>query len=209
MTIRTAIAATACLGVLAFAGCTSSEGGTARPDPSSTAAPDSTGSPPGDSEAPRVEDPLDADAVLADPCSVLTPSQLTGFGAQTTGVPDTDSAVAKTVGPSCIWHPVDLAVAGSVSVSWQVGNKNGLSDTYRVRDRWSDFEETEVDGYPAVFTNDEDPAINGYCDIVVGISDTLTFAASEKGSKADGAADVCDEAKSVASAAIETLRGMQ
>ena len=99
-------------------------------------------------------------------------------------------------------------MAGSVGVAWQVGNKNGLSDVYRVRDRWSRFEETEIDGYPAAFTNDEDPAANGYCDITVGISDTLTFTASEIGSKDRGKA-VCDQAVAVAAAAIETLRGLQ
>lgn len=202
------IVAAVCAGTLGLAGCTNSEDGAPRPDPSSTGVPESSTGTTGVGEAPRVKHPLDASAVLPAPCSVLTPAQLNGFGVNATGVPDTDSAAAKAVGPACIWHPVDSAVAGSISVSWLAANKNGLSDTYRIRDRWSNFEETEVAGYPAAFTNDDDPAADGYCDITVGTSDSLTFIAGVKGSKERGEA-VCEQTVSVAAAAIETLRGMQ
>jgi len=62
-----------------------------------------------------------------------------------------------------------------------------------------------VDGYPGVFAGLDDGRAQGSCDIAVGISDTLTFRASEQGGrKGQGS---CDRAKQVAAAVIATLKG--
>jgi hypothetical protein len=202
--------------VLGLAGCTTSDAGTPKPgrDSSRSTAPTGTGpsesSAPSSEEdtygAPRVESPLDATKFLADPCAVLTPAQLPTFGVSQPGRGDTGSEIAKTVGPLCIWT-ADPAVDSTISVAWQSGNKNGLADLYRLRDRSEYFEETAVGGYPAVFNDAIDSRAEGYCTISVGISDALTFTASETGKlDADGA---CARAEQVAMAAIATLKENQ
>jgi hypothetical protein len=153
-----------------------------------------------------VDDPLDASRFLTDPCSVLTPAQLTTFGVSQPGNADTDSEIAKAAGPICTWH-ADPEIDSTIGVTWQSGNKNGLADMYRMRDRWKYFEETTVEGLPAVFNDSLDNRDGGDCTISVGVSDTLTFRASETGVlDADGA---CARAKQVAAAAVVTIRANQ
>lgn len=89
-------------------------------------------------------------------------------------------------------------------MSFLTGNKKGLSDTYRGRSRFKFFEETTVEGYPAVFNDPTDERPNGNCNITVGISDTLTFRAREGGGPAGQA--VCDRTKQLAAAIIATLK---
>ncbi|MPZ84081.1 MAG: DUF3558 domain-containing protein [Actinophytocola sp.] len=200
-----------CVAALGPAGCTTSDAGTPTPGPDSSesSAPTSTGPSEPSSEqdtfgAPRVENPLDASRFLVDPCAVLTPAQLAPFGVSQPGEGDTDSEIAKTVGPLCIWH-ADPEVDSTISVAWQSGNKHGLADLYRMRDEWEYFLETMVGGYPAVFNDSIDNRDGGDCTISVGVSDTLTFDASETGVlDADGA---CARAEQVAKAAVVTMRG--
>lgn len=153
--------------------------------------------------APRVADPLDATRFLAQPCELLTPTQLATFGVTRPGMPDVDSRLAKQVGPSCLWH-ADPRTNSSIGVGFTLGNPNGLSDIYRVRKRYAYFVEDVVDGYPAVFHDIDDGRESGVCNISVGISDTLMFGASEQGGRKGQAS--CDRVKQVASAVIATLR---
>lgn len=197
--------------VIAVAGCTSARGG------SPTAQPGTTGSTNGDADpststspsndqtygAPRVANALDASKFLTEPCAVLSQTQLATFGVSRPGKPDTDSEIAKRVGPDCVWH-ADPEVNSTIGVGFLTGNKHGLSDTYRGRDRFDYFDETSVDGYPAVFADGIDGRASGVCNITVGISDTLTFSASEDGGrKGQGS---CDRAMQVATAVIATLK---
>jgi len=85
------------------------------------------------------------------------------------------------------------------------GNKNGLSDTYRGKDRFEYFVETTVDGYPAVFNElFSDGPSNGNCTITVGVSDSLTFIATEVGGPPGEI--VCERTKEFASAILATLK---
>lgn len=205
-----------CAVALGLAGCTTSDPGTPTPDPTGSESAASTStesseSPASSSEhekygAPRVETPLDASRFLADPCAVLTPAQLTGLGVSTPGRGDIDSEVAKTVGPLCTWT-ADTEIPSGIGVAWQSGNKNGLADLYRVRDRQEYFEETTVESLPAVFASEIDNRDGGDCTIAVGLSDSLTFTAGETGMlDADGA---CARAEQVAVAAVVTMRENQ
>lgn len=213
MTARTYMVGAVCAVSLGLAGCTVSDAGTPTPDPagSESAAPKSTGSSAPSSEpdtygAPQVENPLDASKVLTDPCAVLTAAQLTSFGVSTPGRGDTESEIAKTVGPLCLWT-ADPEVDSTIGVAWQSGNKNGLSDLYRMRDDQEYFVEATVEGYPAVFSSEIDNRDGGDCSITVGVSDALTFFADETGMlDADGA---CARAEQVAAAAIATLKENQ
>jgi hypothetical protein len=153
--------------------------------------------------APRVSQPLDAAQFLKQPCAVLTEAQLARFGVSRPGEPDTDSEIAKTSGPGCLWH-ASPTVDSTLGMSFLTGNKRGLSDTYRGRSRFKFFEETTVEGYPAVFNDLSDGRPDGQCNITVGISDTLAFRAREEGGLVGQA--VCDRAKQVAAAVIATLK---
>jgi hypothetical protein len=203
----------AIIGVLTMAatGCSSNASGTPRPDSSAERVL------PGESEedipeansepsAPRVDRPLDASWFLAQPCAVLDKSQLGPLGVSRRGIPTTSGAVADYAGPFCSWH-ANPELGSTIGVGFITGNKNGLSDMYRGRDRFEDFRPVEVDGYPAVFANGPDLRANGTCNVAVGVSDTLMIRASEQGRlDAQGA---CDRAAQVASSALTTIRGGQ
>jgi Protein of unknown function (DUF3558) len=154
--------------------------------------------------APRVSDPLDVTGFLERPCAVLTPKQLAEFSVRKPGESDTESAIAKHSGPGCAWWREDTEEKSVIGMSFLTGNKHGLSDTYRGRDRFDFFEETTVDGYPAVFDDLTDGRARGDCNITVGISDTLTFRAREGGGP-EGQI-ICDRTKQLASAILATLK---
>lgn len=135
---------------------------------------------------------------------MLTPAQLVEFTVPEPGTPDTDSAIAKNAGPGCEWWRRDTEDGSVLGVGFLTGNKNGLSDTYRGRDRFDFFEETTVDGYPAVFDDFTDGRSRGDCNITVGISDTLTFRVRE-GAGPKGQI-ICDRTKQLASAVLTTLK---
>jgi hypothetical protein len=200
---------------VALAGCSPAEGGqpTVAPGtgtgpatpPSESAGSQPTAPPSADSTygAPRVSDPLDASRFLARPCDVLTPAQLTTFGISKPGRPTTTGATAENAGPFCTWT-ADSEVNSTVGVGFITGNKHGLSDIYRGRSRFEYFEETTVEGYPAVFASLNDGRAQGVCDIGVGISDTLIFRSTEQGGrKGQGS---CDRVKQVAAAVVATVK---
>jgi hypothetical protein len=190
--------------LLAATACTSRANGTPTPH-STTALSETTTTSSADPSdgAPGVADPLDATGFLAEPCTVLSQSQLVTFDISPPGIPTTTGAVAEYAGPFCSWHAA-TELASTIGVGFITGNKNGLSDTYRGRDTFDYFIPTTVDGYPAVFVDGPDQRDSGTCNITVGISDQLAFRASEQGRlDAQGS---CDRAKQVAAAALATLR---
>lgn len=197
--------------VVVAAGCSTNENGspTAQPTagkstPETEESSESTA--PSEDEtygAPRVETPLDATRFLTQPCAVLTQPQLTTFGVSEPGKPTTTGAVAENAGPFCTWN-ADPSVNSTIGVGFVTGNKNGLSDTYRGRGQFDVFEPTTVDGYPAVYADSPDLRSSGICTIVVGISDTLVYRATEQGGSKGQAA--CDRVLQVAKAALATLK---
>lgn len=197
--------------LVAAGGCTSETGGSPTPRPttgvSGSAGPSSGPSAPGEGEtygAPPVDVPLDATAFLTQPCAVLSRGQLAAFDVSRAGIAVTTGAVAEQAGPFCVWH-ASPERSSTIGVGFLTGNKNGLSDTYRGREGFEYFKPTTVEGYPAVYANDPDLRSSGHCLIVVGISDSLTFNASEQG-RLD-ARGACERALAVAKAALATLKG--
>lgn len=197
---------------MAVAGC-SGGGSTGTPAPATaTSVPGSGSSAPSSGSdgsrtehgAPKVSSPLDASKYLTQPCAVLTSAQTQGLNQPKPGKPDLDSAVAKASGPSCSWRNSD-ALDG-FTVGFLSGNKKGLDDTYRGKERFDAyFEETSVDGYPAVFNDTNDARDTGRCTITAGISDTQSFVVALTG-VAKGQAS-CEQAKQVASLVIQTIKG--
>jgi hypothetical protein len=184
--------------------CTSRADGTPTPDSATadietttTSSEDPTGG------APRVVDPLDGTRFFTEPCTVLRKAQLAAFDVSRPGIPTTTGAVAENAGPYCSWHAA-TELASTIGVGFLTGNKNGLSDIYRGRDRFGYFIPTTVDGYPAVFADLADGRETGRCSLAVGVSETQMFRATEQGRlDAQGS---CDRAKQVASAALATLK---
>lgn len=196
--VRGAVSAFVVVAV-AVVGCTSVRAGTPVGEGSAGAS-----SSVGTYGAPRVSDPVDVTGFLDRPCAVLTAAQLAEFGVEEPGEPDTESTIAKNAGPGCVWHRRDTSSGSSLGMGFTTGNKNGLSDIYRGKSRFEFFVETTVDGYPAVFRDLSDGRPHGDCTITVGISDTLTFLASETGGP-EGQI-VCDRTKEVATAILATLK---
>jgi hypothetical protein len=198
---RVALSTLVLVSVVVVSGCSTSEGGKPIATSGATASSGVTTST-DNHGAPRVAVPLDGTSFLSTPCAVLTDTQLETLNLPKPGRPDTDSALARSAGPSCLWQNSDTP--STIGFGFLSGNKNGLSDTYRGRERFEGyFEPTEVDGYPAVFDDTSDFRADGSCNITVGISDTLAFRAAE-----DGPLGVksCDRAKQVASMVIQTIR---
>ncbi|ALG07895.1 hypothetical protein AOZ06_14095 [Kibdelosporangium phytohabitans] len=179
------------------AGCTTTVAGT--PNPVAVA---NTSSVPNDFGAPRVTSPLDGAPFVGRPCAVLTPAQLQALNLLS-GKSDTNSAVARFGAPGCDWVNGDTREA--VGAGFLVGNKNGLADTYRGKDKWARgyFVPTEVDGYPAVFNDSPDLRSRGTCGMTVGISDTLAFSLLVQGRRGEKS---CDQVKQVASLVIQTIK---
>jgi hypothetical protein len=151
--------------------------------------------------APPVDTPLNPTRFLTDPCATLTKPQLVRLGINTPGKPDTDSGVAQHAGPSCLWQEN----GETFSADFITANKNGLADLYGARERDAYFEETTVNGYPAVFRDLSDRRDSGACSLSVGVTDDLYFKVQEQGRlDAQGA---CDRAKEVAVAVITTMKG--
>lgn len=182
--------------VTVSAGCATETGGAPVREPTTSA--ETYGAPP-------VTEPVDVSGFLERPCTVLTPAQLAQLTIVEPGEADTESAVAKNAGPGCRWHRKDTAEGSVAGMGFLTGNKNGLSDTYRGRDRFEYFVETTVDGYPAVFNElSSDGPAGGDCTITVGVSDTVTFRASEVGGPHGDV--VCERTKEFASAILATLK---
>jgi hypothetical protein len=155
--------------------------------------------------APKVTRPLDVSTYLTQPCTTLGPAQLTELSLPAPGKPDTDSALAKNVGPLCTW--TNSAAGNTVGVGFISGNPNGLDDLYRGHEQgqfdgyWT---ETTIEDFPAVFLDATDGRRSGRCGLAVGISDTLVVRISEHGQLKEKS---CDRAKLIASAVVQTLKG--
>lgn len=197
-----AAVATVLLAATVLSGCVTFAGGSPSPavETSSTDTEPTTEDANG---APHVDEPLDASPFLDDPCSVLTSEQLAGFGVVEPGEA-TGGAVAEHAGPQCIWNATP-EVDSNIDVGFVTADENGLADLYGVREREAYFIETTVQGYPAVFHDQDDYRDTGFCNISVGISDTLSFRTAEYGNR--DAQESCDRAKEVADAVITTLKG--
>ncbi len=187
-------------------GCTEKAAGNPGPtgggESSESAPPSSEESDP--NGAPSVTEPLDADRFIADPCAALTQEQVAGFGFTGPGVPEMEGAIAEQAGPSCTWQGT-VDEPGTIGVTYLTGLENGLADIYGTRERYEYFEETTVNGYPAVVSDTVDHRDIGTCGVVVGVSDSLTFSTLEQGDL--DAVGACERAEQVAAAVIETMQG--
>lgn len=192
-TIRLAVAITALL----LAGCTTEPGTPVPSDRPSTSTSASQTSPDNTDEAPRVKNPLDAKKFIEAPCSLLTSDQATNLGLEREG-----SQEKGINAPFCHWGTKERA---DYTIGFEPGNKKGLSDNYRAEKNgdWKYFEPTEVSDYPAAFLGIVDGRDDGFCGIVVGVRDELTFNVTSRGGPGRAA---CDKVEEIAGEVIATIK---
>ncbi|MFD4989673.1 DUF3558 domain-containing protein [Streptomyces sp. NPDC058374] len=188
--VRTTVAcaALACL-VLTGASCSP-----AQPSSGGSGAPERTG-------PPRVNDPLATGAKRAYPCASLTDAQAVAAGSP----PGTEHrALHDANGAACLWEPEASAEGAKITVSWP-SDTPGLDALYGLRDEQAYFEETVVQGYPAVFANQNDWR-DRHCVLHVGVSDDAVFYTAADTFGEDGLPDPCDTARKAAESVVDNLR---
>ncbi|GLZ40404.1 DUF3558 domain-containing protein [Actinokineospora sp. NBRC 105648] len=152
--------------------------------------------------APRVSDPIDPREFRKSPCAVLTEAQSTGLGWEREG----SASSLDSKDPYCDWDSKDGRE--NYVFGWLASNARGLADTYRANATIADFaaywEPTTVSGYPGVFEDGTDDRADGFCNLVVGIRDDLTF---RVGASGGSGGEACSKIKNMAELAIKTMRG--
>ncbi|MCE3556130.1 DUF3558 domain-containing protein [Pseudonocardia sp. RS11V-5] len=142
--------------------------------------------------APLVSSPLDARGV--DACAVLQPDRLSALGASD----ETARDLASDNAESCSWTSLD----GSFMLDLAISVEAGLRFPYSIKDSFLAFQETEVDGYPAV---NVDPPDAPTCSFWVGIAETQSFSA-DASSLSTSAPPLCEKARALASEVLDALR---
>jgi hypothetical protein len=195
--IRTVVAGTAALVLLA--GCDSS-GGTSG-TPTTAPQPTSTGNGAG---APKISNPLDLTAAEADPCAVVTAAQLQAYGIP--GVAGKKSSTAP--GSGCLWPggTTDAEMSPAVNI---LPAGTSLETIYAKKgSTYPVFEpQPDVQGYPAAIALAVDQRKDGSCELFVGASDEkailVTFQSFEKSKYF---ADPCAGATEFANLAMTTIK---
>jgi hypothetical protein len=201
--IRTIVAGTAAIALLAGCG----NGGGTTGTPTNTPPPSSNSNGGGGDTtangAPKVKNPLDVKAFETSPCTVATPAQVEAFG-----LPGINGRVNTSApGPSCIWLGASAPTKVTPSVSFIPGGK-GLDAMYQNKDTYAAFEPLPaIQGYPAIMNLQVDQRADGNCDVSVGVSDEqalLVLIVTEKGSPRF--ADPCGAATEFANQVITTIK---
>lgn len=212
MSTRAVMSVSACMllaGVLA--GCSDkAEGNPTAPQPSV-----SDTHPPvrGNSDVPKVTNPLDADPFLGNPCDLVDKGVLAEVGDMKGGEPDVDSQMAKELtGPGCKWFSRDLGPSVSLVIETvhRDNGTGGIKGVYDGKDAGliARLEPVEVPGhpgYPAAITADERELSSGKCPLNVGIADDLLFVVIVNDDEKPSSA--CAAAKKVAGSVLERLKG--
>ncbi|MDX3662982.1 DUF3558 domain-containing protein [Streptomyces sp. ID05-26A] len=197
MRIRTLVAGTAALALLA--GCGDSGGTTGTPTTASQ--PTSTGNSGG---TPEIENPLDVKAFEADPCSAVTPAQVEAFG-----MPGVGGRVNNTeLGTACIWLGASTPAKMAPGVAFLPEGTN-LSTIVPNKDNiYKAFEpQPAIQGYPTYIALVSEARAKGDCALLVGVSDvkaiTFTFQSNQGSPKF---ADPCAGITEFANLAITTMK---
>jgi hypothetical protein len=153
--------------------------------------------------APKVDDPLDTTRFQQDPCQALTQAQV-----QPLGLPPSGASVDMPLGNACKWSKPDST--GSATVHFLDRHPYGLSAEYQAyKDGKTAFflELPPIEGYPAVATGVADGRAQGWCTVVVGVSDKISFEVPiTLALDSIGKDDPCEVAARVAGLALQTMK---
>ncbi|WHT22297.1 DUF3558 domain-containing protein [Crossiella sp. CA-258035] len=162
MTRTVQLAAIITLSTLVLASC-----GGGDPDPAqTTGAPTSTSK---QSAAPPINNPISADAFKDRPCDLLTPAQRESVGATRPKAED------SRLGPSCVWLAKEVGEDAAVDATLYTKPEAVKWDRFfELSDRNPYFHPAgEIEGVPAVHTNDEKTAERGGCTTHLGLNKDL------------------------------------
>ncbi|SMD24150.1 DUF3558 domain-containing protein [Lentzea albidocapillata] len=197
MRIRTIVAGTAAVALLA--GCGDSGGTTGMPTTAtqSTSADDSGG-------APKIESPLDVKAFEAAPCNTVTPAQVEAFGLP--GV--TGRVNSNELGAACIWLGASTPAKMAPGIAFLPEGTNLSTILPNKANIYAAFEsQPAIQGYPTYIALVSDARTNGDCALLVGVSDvkavTFTFQSNQGSPKF---ADPCAGITEFANLAITTMK---
>ncbi|MEV6713835.1 DUF3558 domain-containing protein [Lentzea sp. NPDC051208] len=197
MRIRTIVAGTAALALLA--GCGDSGGTTGTP--TTAGQPASSGNGGG---VPKIDNPLDVKAFEADPCSTVTAAQVQAFG-----MPGVSGRVNNTaLGTACIWLGSSTPAKMAPGVAFLPEGTN-LSTIVPNKDAtYVAFEpQPAIQGYPTYIALVSEARDKGDCSLLVGVSDakaiTFTFQSDQGSPKFS---DPCAGITEFANLAITTMK---
>lgn len=143
--------------------------------------------------APPVENPKDLRGI--DACELLTPDQLS----ELTFIEPGEKRTSAWGEENCGWFSSMLGII--LSPDTTLGE--GLDQAYRSKNAFDNFEESSVDGYPAVRVDFATQS----CGLIVGVSDeqTLSMEFTRVSSKAPGLNDPCGFAETIAAMVLKNL----
>lgn len=180
-------------GLLAV-GCSSSP---STQPPGAVRTPSASSAFPGASSAPKVADPLPASVFDKHPCDIaLTPDQLKQLISEAPPSHRTDNAA----GPGCGWTRQSTGTI--IEVAWLTG-AGSLSEVIASQEHSVFHQQTEVDGYPALYYNPEEQPTE-ICHVAVGIADNLVFEAAINALA--GKVNRCDAANQIAEKVLTNLK---
>jgi uncharacterized protein DUF3558 len=158
-----------------------------------------------DAASPEIATPLRLDAFRPQPCTVLTPPQLTTLGLPTPGAPAVDAIEAK-LRDYCTWWlgPAEDQVEVSMPKNQRSETLRGTYEQHGAG-AFAYFEETTIAGYPAVVAGVTDNRAGGGCELRVGVADDLAVDVTVQATGADG----CALAKNVAAEVVTTVAAGQ
>jgi hypothetical protein len=198
--IRTIVVGAAALALLAGCG----TGGGTTGTPTTATQPSSSGN--GDSGgAPKVQNPLDVKAFVADPCGAVTPAQIEAFG-----MPGVAGKVnTSSPGGSCIWLGASTPAKVAPGLTILPSGTN-LDSIYSNKDNgtYAVFEPlSDVQGYPAVLNLATDMRSKGNCEIAVGVSsDQAILFTIQATTGSSRFADPCGALTEFANLALTTIK---
>ncbi|HWD04534.1 MAG TPA: DUF3558 domain-containing protein [Amycolatopsis sp.] len=193
-TVRLTAATLASLSLL-----TACSGGNAGEPPAST--PASSADAPSIDPNLNVPAPLPTDALLNNPCDLLTQAEAAQIGLAYPGAKQTGQFT------TCRWDSSGSAGAqNSVFIGAVPQNKGGISDIYQQKSSSAYFEATKVDGYPAAYADKHDGRPSGNCTLWVGATDQLAFSVNPQLGTGRNKDNPCGIAQQVATVVVQHLK---
>ena len=189
-TVRLTAATVAALGLLTA--CSGGNGGSENPSPSQSPSSSSSG------DGPKVPAPLPTQALLSDPCSILTSAEAAQISLRSPGKNDSTSTL-----PGCTWKYTQTE-QNQIGLTALPQNTGGISDIYTKKSGAAYFQPIDINGYPGVYTDIQDARADGSCTLWVGVTDQL--AVSVIPNIGVGKSDPCGIAKNFATAMIAHLK---
>ncbi|WP_229679876.1 DUF3558 domain-containing protein [Saccharopolyspora thermophila] len=148
--------------------------------------------------SPEINNPKDASR--AELCQLLPADAAQSLGLNATGEKEDTPKIDPNISDACWWRASDGSGAG---VALSVIN-GSITEYQRNKTLFTDYQELDIAGHPAVRGNRGTPLEDGYCDLYLATSDHQILHAHSN-INADGKTDPCGLAQKALEASIPTL----